>query len=59
MMNNLKQPLPFFFGHNRLLGCTWDLCCPLIKQQFLLEQVDRNRFESYLVADELKESSED
>jgi PAS domain S-box-containing protein len=59
-MNNLKTTFAAFFSVT--IGCLLVLgifVALLIKQQFLLGQVDRNRFESYLVADELKESSED
>lgn len=59
-MNNLKTIFTFFFSVT--LGCLivlGILVASLLKQQFLLEKIDYNRFKSYLVADELKQSSED
>src|SRR5436190_14489673 len=59
-MTNLKTIFTVFFSIT--IGCLIILgifIVSLLKQQFVLEQIDKNRFESYLVADELKQSSDD
>jgi PAS domain S-box-containing protein len=59
-MNNLKTIFSLFFSIT--IACLLVLgivVASLLRQQFLHEQIDQNRFESYLLANELKQSSDD
>jgi PAS domain S-box-containing protein len=59
-MNTLKTTFAVFFSAT--LGCLIILgifVASLLKQQIVMERVDKNRFASFLLADELRQSSED